>query len=337
MARWLLEPVTPAAEAAATMGVKGKNPHNALAIDTFGQVEHAAGLLSALLPREVMRHLDMATLELTQDHLVDEKLRETETDLLYRVATLDGDEVVVYVLLEHQSSSDGSMVFRLLRYMVRIWDRWRRSNEEARRLPPIIPVVLSHAPGGWTAPRTFLELVDGPAELIGALRPHLPDFEPVLEDLSNRSDAEVEAMTMTALSRLVVMLLKHVRDGDIVERLPGWADAFRAAFEGSGIDALYRVLVYIFECVDEVSLDDLRWIDGAVETPEGGVAMNLAERLRQEGRKEGRKEGQKEGQKEGRKAEKGEVARRALAAGLALEEVAKLVDLPVEQVRRLTQ
>jgi predicted transposase/invertase (TIGR01784 family) len=177
------------------MGVKGKNPHNELVIDTFSQVEHASGLLDALLPSEIVRHLDLSTLELSQDHLVDEKLRETETDLLYRVSMKGGGEAFVYVLLEHQSTADSWMAFRLLKYIVRIWDRWHRSEQEAKKLPPIIPVVLSHAPSGWTAARDLIELIDGPSELVDALRPHLPGFEPVIEDLARRTDEELEAMS----------------------------------------------------------------------------------------------------------------------------------------------
>ena len=48
----------------------------------------------------------------------------------------------------------------------------------------------------------------------------------------------LEQLRLTALARLVVLLLKHIRDGDIMDRLPRWAGAFRAAVEGSGIDAL---------------------------------------------------------------------------------------------------
>jgi hypothetical protein len=50
------------------------------------------------------------------------------------------------------------MPFRLLKYMVRIWDHWQRSTEGAKKLPPIIPLVLSHAPSGWKAARDLLEL-----------------------------------------------------------------------------------------------------------------------------------------------------------------------------------
>lgn len=278
------------------MGVKGKNPHNALVVDTFGQVEHASGLLASLLPVAITKHLDLSTLELCQEHLVDEKLRETETDLLYHVSTVGSSEAFVYVLLEHQSTADVWMTFRLLRYMIRVWDTWKRANRDAKKLPPIIPVVLAHAPGGWTAARDLIELFEGTQDMIEVLRPHLPGFAPVLEDLARRSDDELEEMKLSALSRLVVLLLKHSRDGDLKKRLPRWVDTFRDVVEGSGGDALVRVLMYIFECGEDVSIDDLRFVDEAVGTPKGALIMTLAEKLRQEGREEGRKEGQEKQQ-----------------------------------------
>ncbi len=61
--------------------------------------------------------------------------------------------MLVYILLEHQSTVDRWMLFRLQRYMVRIWDKWLRENREAEGLPPIVPVVLAHAKDGWSKPR----------------------------------------------------------------------------------------------------------------------------------------------------------------------------------------
>jgi hypothetical protein len=192
------------------------------------------------------------------------------------------------------------MPFRLLKYMVRIWDRWQRSEADAcGKLPPIVPVVLSHAASGWTAARNLIDLIEGPTELVDALRPHLPGFEPVIEDLATRSDEELKGMTLDALSRLVMLLLKHVRDGDIASRLPRWAETFRDVARSSGVDALVRVLMYIFECVEDASLDDLRWVDGAAEGPAGEVTMTLAEKLRQEGWQKGQQEGWQKGRQEG--------------------------------------
>ena len=283
-------------------GGGSKNPHNALFLDTFSDIKNASSLLGAILPQAITSHLDLDLLELTGDHWVDEQLHEVETDLLFHapIAGADGDEALVYLLLEHQSTPDPRMPFRLLRYMVRIWDRWAREHEPARRLPPIIPVVLSHAPQGWTTARDFISLIDGPKALIDALRPHLPDFEPVIEDLARRSDQELEGLKLTALLRLVMLLMKHIRDGDVAQRLPSWRHAFVEAFDASGFDALVRVLMYIIEVADDVKLGDLGWIDAAVETPDGEVLMTLAERLRQEGHERGLHQGLQQGLQQGR-------------------------------------
>ena len=56
---------------------------------------------------------------------------------------------------------------------------------------------------------------------------------------------------------------------------------------------------------------------------------------REEGRKEGREEGLKEGLKEGRKAERIDVARRMLAAGLSVEQIAELTQLSIEQIKEI--
>ncbi|BAW08221.1 conserved hypothetical protein [Nocardia seriolae] len=46
------------------------------------------------------------------------------------------------------------MAFRMLEYMVAIWNRYLRRHPQARRLPVVIPVVVHCDPGGhrWSAP-----------------------------------------------------------------------------------------------------------------------------------------------------------------------------------------
>jgi predicted transposase/invertase (TIGR01784 family) len=75
---------------------------------------------------------------------VDEVLRERFSDLLFSVK-IDGREAFVYVLLEHQSTVDDSMGFRLLRYEVRIWERWQADHPGVVKLPVIVSVVLHHS------------------------------------------------------------------------------------------------------------------------------------------------------------------------------------------------
>ena len=73
------------------------------------------------------------------------------------------------------------MLFRLLGYMVRIWEDFRRANKEAPRLPAIIPVVVHHGEGGWRAAMHFAELLDlEPAEY-DELAAFVPNFTFVLD------------------------------------------------------------------------------------------------------------------------------------------------------------
>jgi predicted transposase/invertase (TIGR01784 family) len=53
---------------------------------------------------------------------VDEALRWRHSDVLF-TAPLDGHHAFVYALIEHQSSDDPLMAFRMMRYVTRIWDQ----------------------------------------------------------------------------------------------------------------------------------------------------------------------------------------------------------------------
>ena len=78
------------------------------------------------------------------------------SDLLFRT-TFDGDDAYLYFLIEHQSSPDDLMAFRMLRYQVRIWERHLKTEPTTSGktgLPMIVPVVLYQGHRRWTAPPT---------------------------------------------------------------------------------------------------------------------------------------------------------------------------------------
>lgn len=166
-------------------------PHNALFVQVFSDVRHAARLLRSLLPVAVARRVDWDTLKLVSAHFVDKTLRTRQGDLLYHAKLRGGGDVLFYVVLEHQSSSSPMMALRLLRYEVRIWDWWLENNPGQKRLPVIIPVVLSHAKGGWRAPTQFQDLVELPDDLTGELGTLVPSFRYVVDDLAKQTDQQL--------------------------------------------------------------------------------------------------------------------------------------------------
>lgn len=99
-------------------------PHDSLFKYVFSQPAHAASELCAILPAELVAKIDWATLSPVPASFADERLAKRHADLLFTVQCA-GRETFLYVLLEHQSGVDTLMAFRVLVYVVRIWERFR--------------------------------------------------------------------------------------------------------------------------------------------------------------------------------------------------------------------
>jgi Putative transposase, YhgA-like len=102
-------------------------PHDSVFRRIFAVPANAASQQRAVLPPELAARLDLARLAPVPGSFVDEALRWRHSDLLF-TAPLDGHDAFVYVLIEHQSSDDPLMAFRVLRYVTRIWDQYKRAE-----------------------------------------------------------------------------------------------------------------------------------------------------------------------------------------------------------------
>jgi predicted transposase/invertase (TIGR01784 family) len=129
----------------------GVSRHDGLFRLVFGQPVHAASELQAVLPAALTARLDLERLTAVNGSFVDAELRWRHSDVLLSTR-LDGHEALVYVLIEHQSKPDPLMAWRMLRYLVRIWDRFLTEHPKALRLPLIVPVVVHEGARPWSAP-----------------------------------------------------------------------------------------------------------------------------------------------------------------------------------------
>ena len=111
----------------------------------------------------MLAQLDLAAMHPVRGSFVDDQLSERYTDLLFSLPTPNG-EILVYILIEHQSLDDVNMPLRVLEYLARIWVDFRRRNPNAP-LPVIVPIILCHPPQGWQAPRRLGEMFQGHPEL----------------------------------------------------------------------------------------------------------------------------------------------------------------------------
>ena len=96
------------------------SPHDALFKRVFGDVERGGALLRSILPEALTRAVDWSTLELRPSESVGPELRGLSSDLVFS-ARADGHAVHFHVLMEHQSTADPRMPFRITEYVVRLW------------------------------------------------------------------------------------------------------------------------------------------------------------------------------------------------------------------------
>lgn len=265
-------------------------PHDALFKAAFEDPEHAAGLFRSVLPATVVEAVDWDTVAAEPGSFIDPELAGGYSDLLFSVS-LQGGRAFLYLLLEHQSTSDPDMPLRMLIYLARIWERFRKQHK-GEPLPPIIPALVSHAPGGWTAPRSFHEMfAPAPSSIVG-LAELVPSFTLLVEDLAHLSNDDIKARALAAFPTLALWVLRDARDAtELLDNLGHWGAAFaEAARTPHGVAALAQLMRYIALVSDELRLEAFR-AKIREQAPEAEkAAMTIAEQMRREGRLEGRAE-----------------------------------------------
>jgi predicted transposase YdaD len=218
------------------------NHHDSLFRLAFSRPLQAADHFRRHLPAAVVEAVRWETLELQDGSFVDPELQNLHTDLLYRVRLKGEGELLLYVLLEHQSRVDYLMPFRVLQYLTRIWDRWLSEDKSRRRLPVVVPMVVYHGQRNWTAPIDFAALFEAP--LRDALNAYVPSFVYDLQDLSRIPDAQLAG---EALQQLVLLWLKYADRDDFWRRFPEWIEALVRVTEQppDGMKALEALLRYL--------------------------------------------------------------------------------------------
>ena len=94
-----------------------RTPHDAIFRQMLAQKEVARDFLQLYLPAQFLSICDLNTLQLASGSFIEEDLRSSYSDILYSLQTQHGAGYI-YALIEHQSSPDKLMAFRLMRYML---------------------------------------------------------------------------------------------------------------------------------------------------------------------------------------------------------------------------
>ncbi|MCW0313179.1 Recombination-promoting nuclease RpnA [Pantoea ananatis] len=300
-------------------------PHDATFRQFLTQPEIARDFMELHLPAELRAVCDLSTLKLESGSFVEDDLRQYFSDVLYSLKTAQGDDSYVHVLIEHQSSPDKHMAFRLLRYAVAAMQRHLEAGH--KKLPLVIPVLFytgKRRPYPYST-RWLDEFTDP------ALANRLYSTAFPLVDGTIIPDEEIaEHRSMAALT----LLQKHIHQRDLAELVDKLVPVLLAGYlSSSQVVSLIHYIVQAGETADAEAL--VREL--AHRVPQHGDAlMTIAQQLEQKGMEKGMEKGiqlgREEGRSEGEREATLKIARTMLQSGLDRETVMKMTGLSEDEL-----
>jgi len=181
--------------------------------------------IKAFVPELSGLDIEMDDLFLEETTFTDPNLSDKEDDILYRLR-YRGKEIYVYILMEHQSSVDYLMPYRILVYMTRIWERYVNNAKDKRKkgfkLPPIIPIVFYDGVRRWTAEIEFEKKVDDYVEFMK----YVPHFYYSLVDVGNIEKWRLKKMNNALSLFLTLDASKKEEVTKVVKEAKGIFDGF---------------------------------------------------------------------------------------------------------------
>ncbi|MFS1539750.1 MAG: Rpn family recombination-promoting nuclease/putative transposase [Candidatus Phlomobacter fragariae] len=290
-------------------------PHDAVFRQFLSEKETAKDFFDIWLPDEIKSLCDFDSLKAESGSFIDANMKIYQSDILYSVNTRQG-QGYLYLLIEHQSTPDKLMAWRLMRYSMAAMQKHLEAGH--KELPLVFPILFycgEKSPHPYST--DWLDCFSGRdiAEKI-----YTKPFK--LVDVTTLEDGEIMQHRRMALLEL---LQKHIRRRDMTELL----------------DSIVKLLSYNYYTDNQViTLFNYLIQEGNAEQPaqlineiarqsekHEGALMNIAQGIRQEGIQQGKLEGEKQASMK--------IARQILESGMDRQSVMKFTGLTDTEMSNL--
>ncbi len=276
------------------MKKKTGNPHNNFFIEQFTRTEVASSFFKEYLPTLVSEEIVWGSLQLVPGDFVQKALNNRKSDILYQ-CKVGKSSCFLYLHLEHQRTPSADMPYRMLVYMVNIWQQFEKQSPD-EKIPVVLPIVLYQGTTPWNPSTKFHDFINPP----DSLKAHVPDFEFRMIDLSHLEDDQIKGELILQIGLLT---MKHIDNPLLTDFLfKKLTPMFFALDEKkTGLEYLETILYYLSQGSDKLDKDyviqNLKNYSGPKTFKE--VFMTLAEQWTQEGILKGIEEGMLKGIEEG--------------------------------------
>ena len=278
-----------------------RTPHDSLFKAGFEDPRHAGALLRQVAPPGLLAVVDWQSLALESSAFVEQSLRKAYGDLLFSAPLkLEGEtrRVLFYMLVEHQSADDSNLLARINGYILRICERHRKRHGYN---PLVVSAVVCHPRGGWATPTCLHEVFEPHPDEIPGLGRHVPNFAPLLCDLSKSDDETLKHWNMSATRRLIFWVLRDGRDPiRLIATLPAWESLIHQALASQDELAIFLQIHQYLKIVVKGEHAGHFWSTLNRMVPEvEEVVMTYADTLKAQGLEQGRAQGLEKGLEQG--------------------------------------
>ncbi len=190
------------------------------------------------LPPEIIKAVDFTTLSPQKDSFINDKLRLQVADLLFSV-NFNGEPGYLYLLLEHASTPDFSLPYRMLQYILSIIDQHLKKSKD-KKLPLVVPLILYTGEKPYIYSTDLFELfgkekVLAKSTLFGPYQ--LIDLNKIPDETLREAYYWFGAAALTA---------KHIRDFDLVSLVKNMVNLLER-LKKEGLDNyVHLTLSYMF-------------------------------------------------------------------------------------------
>jgi predicted transposase/invertase (TIGR01784 family) len=273
----------------------------------------ARELCELYLSAELLKLLDLDSLELQDTSLLDAYLRQLRCDVLYKVKFKDRLGYA-YLLFEHQSRPEKKMPLRIALYKFRMMDK-----ERSHILPIVIPIVFYHGKKPYTYSTDLFDLFGEAADLA---KTHL--LSPfTLIDLNKISDTEIK---QHKLAMILEFMQKHIYDDNLLIRLIEIVPQLNELSQMGADECIITALEYAIHA-------------GAIDSPEQlneFVINHLSPNLRSETMTVAQQL-EARGETRGKAESTRQIAINLLHEDFDLKIIARVTGLEIEDLKKLAQ
>jgi predicted transposase YdaD len=252
-------------------------------------------LMESFVAQPWVAQLDFDRAETVDKSFVSAHYKETESDLIYRLPWGD-DELYVYVLMEFQSTVEKWMALRMLNYITNFYMDWVEAHPNAKKLPPIFPLLLYNGDDRWSSAQSMSELVE-PEPALGDYAIGFRYFKLAANEFSQEQLLGIQNIVSTLflaeskpdielLSEQFLALFGREEDRQAISLFFNWYK--QLAIRGYVTSDDYTSLVEVYRSVEEVK--------GMLQT----TFKKQHEQWYQEGFEEGIEKGIEQGIEQGR-------------------------------------